>query len=83
MSNHPSAVNGFGAFMSREIQELRGEGGFGSVLVETLGIPDVFVEHGGREELLAEIDLDAEGIARRSRSLLGRAQVLSAHGDAP
>jgi 1-deoxy-D-xylulose-5-phosphate synthase len=53
------------------------EGGFGSALLEAanaagldtraivrLGLPDRFVEHGERAELLAELGLDAEGIAR-------------------
>jgi 1-deoxy-D-xylulose-5-phosphate synthase len=53
------------------------EGGFGSALLEAanaahldtrqvirLGLPDRFVEHGERGELLAELGLDAAGIAR-------------------
>lgn len=35
-----------------------------SVPVLNLGLPDQFVEHGGREELLAELGLDASGIQR-------------------
>ena len=51
-------------------------GGFGSAVLEAaadlkldtrnlsrIGIPDVFVEHGGRDELLADLKLDAAGIA--------------------
>ena len=51
-------------------------GGFGSAVLEAanaaglrtehlrcLGIPDQFVEHGERAELLAELGLDLEGIA--------------------
>ena len=54
--------------------------GFGSAMLEAanaagletshvrrLGIPDVFVEHGEREELLADLGLDAQGIARACR----------------
>ncbi|MCA9066622.1 MAG: hypothetical protein KDA96_26325, partial [Planctomycetaceae bacterium] len=50
-------------------------GGFGSAVLETaaklklnterfrvLGIPDQFVEHGDRAELLASLGLNAEGI---------------------
>ena len=40
-----------------------------AVRVDALGIPDRFVEHGTREELLAEIGLDADGIAARVRAL--------------
>jgi deoxyxylulose-5-phosphate synthase len=39
--------------------------------VKTLGIPDRFVAHGGRAELLREIDLDAQGIEVRVRSMVG------------
>jgi 1-deoxy-D-xylulose-5-phosphate synthase len=57
-------------------------GGFGSAVLEAacqagletrrlqrLGIPDVFVEHGDREELLADLGLDATGIAKMCRQL--------------
>ena len=56
------------------------EGGFGSALLEAangagldarrsvrLGLPDRFVEHGERSELLAELGLDVEGICRTFR----------------
>lgn len=55
-------------------------GGFGSAVVEAatdahlntghiwrLGIPDEFIEHGERAELLADLSLDAGGIARTCR----------------
>jgi 1-deoxy-D-xylulose-5-phosphate synthase len=61
-------------------------GGFGSALLEAangagldtrhvvrLGIPDRFVEHGERGELLAELGLDAEGICAAVRRALDRA----------
>jgi len=57
-------------------------GGFGSAVLEAaadagldtgkirrLGVPDRFVEHGDREELLADLGLDAAGIARACRQL--------------
>jgi 1-deoxy-D-xylulose-5-phosphate synthase len=69
-------VNGFGAFLAREIQddaELRLPERFG-----TLGLPDRFMEHGSREALLAEVGLDPDGIARRAAELIG---VLSAMGE--
>ncbi|MDD5556236.1 MAG: 1-deoxy-D-xylulose-5-phosphate synthase [bacterium] len=53
------------------------QGGFGSAVLECLaaagergvktlclGIPDRFAEHGSREQLLAALGLDAEGVAR-------------------
>ena len=63
-------VNGFGAFLAREIVDdpgLRFPASFG-----TMGIPDRFLEHGSREILLAEAGLDVAGIIGRARGLLGR-----------
>ncbi len=60
------------------------EGGFGSAVLEAanaagldtrnllrLGIPDRFIEHGERGELLAELGLDADGIYRSTLELAG------------
>jgi len=60
-------------------------GGFGSALLEAacdagvatqhvrrLGIPDQFIEHGERSELLADLQLDVEGIARTCRELAAK-----------
>ena len=60
-------------------------GGFGSAVLEAacraglntenvacLGIPDHFVEHGDRSELLADVGLDASGIAAAAIQLAGR-----------
>ena len=57
------------------------QGGFGSALLEAantaaldtrhiirLGIPDFFIEHGERSELLAELGLDVDGICQTVRS---------------
>lgn len=62
-----TVANGFGAFLTREIHDdpdlptpSR---------METHGLPDRFVEHGGRDVLLADLGLDPEGIARRVRRL--------------
>ncbi|WP_405284777.1 1-deoxy-D-xylulose-5-phosphate synthase [Gaopeijia maritima] len=61
-----TVTNGFGAFMTREITAFRR----GAALhIETLGLPDDFIEHGGRGELLADLGLDAAGIARSARAL--------------
>jgi len=59
-------------------------GGFGSAVLETaadarveaahvrrLGIPDHFIEHGERDELLADLRLDARAIAACCRQLAG------------
>jgi 1-deoxy-D-xylulose-5-phosphate synthase len=60
-------------------------GGFGSAVLEAacdagvdasrvhrLGLPDRFIEHGERGELLADLGLDAEGIHRAVRALCAR-----------
>lgn len=61
-------VNGFGAFCRAYVAE-RWPGVRGT----SMGLPDAFVEHGERAELLADLGLDAEGIAARVRELTGRA----------
>jgi 1-deoxy-D-xylulose-5-phosphate synthase len=61
------------------------QGGFGSAVLEAanaagldtrnvvrLGLPDRFVEHAERGELLAELGLDVAGICRAVRKALGR-----------
>jgi 1-deoxy-D-xylulose-5-phosphate synthase len=57
-------------------------GGFGSAVLEAacdarldasrllrLGVPDQFIEHGTRDELLADLGLDADGIAKSCRNM--------------
>jgi len=61
-----AVTNGFGAYMAGEIAELADE----PVRVHTMGIPDRFVQHGSRGELLREIELDQEGIVARVRRIL-------------
>ena len=61
-----AVLNGFGAYMARELDALAGPA---AVRVEAIGIPDRFIEHGSRKELLAEIGLDAAGISARVRTL--------------
>jgi 1-deoxy-D-xylulose-5-phosphate synthase len=64
------------------------EGGFGAAVLETaslagvdsrnvvrLGLPDQFVEHGERGELLAQHGLDVESIANAIRRGVGRPEV--------
>lgn len=48
------------------------EAGVQSGPIRRLGIPDRFVEHGDRGELLADLGLDAAGIAAACRVLAGR-----------
>src|SRR5262249_47808796 len=61
------------------------EGGFGSAVLEAanaagldtrnvvrLGLPDRFVEHGERGELLADLGLNADGLCRAVREALGQ-----------
>jgi 1-deoxy-D-xylulose-5-phosphate synthase len=62
-----AVVNGFGAFLTRELDGMAEARG---VRVESMGIPDSFVPHGGRAELLREIDLDARGIGDRARAMV-------------
>jgi 1-deoxy-D-xylulose-5-phosphate synthase len=63
-----AVVNGFGAFLARELDELPDVSG---LQMRTLGIPDQFVAHGNRAGLLTDIDLDAEGIAKWVRKMVG------------
>ncbi len=62
-----SLPNGFGAFMAREINEVAPGH---AIRVDSMGIPDRFVEHGPRKDLLHELGLDADGIAARVRTLV-------------
>jgi len=45
-----------------------------------LGLPDTFVEHGERGELLADLGIDASGIAATCRRLAGRTATVAAGG---
>jgi 1-deoxy-D-xylulose-5-phosphate synthase len=60
-----TVVNGFGAYVRARIAELAP-----GVQGASLGMPDDWVPHGERRELLEEIGLTAEGIAERARHLL-------------
>jgi 1-deoxy-D-xylulose-5-phosphate synthase len=66
------------------VEEAALAGGFGSAVLEAaadagldtrhlrrLGIPDRFIEHGERGELLADLGLDAMGIAAACREARG------------
>ncbi len=71
------------------VEEAALAGGFGSAVLEAaadaglntsrvrrLGIPDHYVEHGERDELLADLGLDVAGIVAASRELTTRATAL-------
>jgi 1-deoxy-D-xylulose-5-phosphate synthase len=59
---------GFGS----AVLEMVSDAGLASGPISRLGLPDRFVEHGERGELLAELGLDAAGIAAAGRRLAGR-----------
>jgi len=62
---------GFGSAVLEAVNDTGVHGG----PIRRLGLPDRFVEHGERGELLAELGLDAAGIAATCRALAGRAPV--------
>jgi 1-deoxy-D-xylulose-5-phosphate synthase len=62
-----AVANGFGAYLARELSEVSEAA---AVKVRTLGIPDEFVAHGGRAELLRDIDLDSQGIEKWAREMV-------------
>jgi 1-deoxy-D-xylulose-5-phosphate synthase len=64
------------------VEESTLQGGFGSAVLEVaneqglrtqhirrLGIPDRFIEHGEREELLSDLGLDVAGLMTHAREL--------------
>ena len=61
-------AGGFGS----SILELFSEEGLENIVMARMGIPDIFVEHGTRSELLEDLGLSADGIARQVRILLDR-----------
>jgi 1-deoxy-D-xylulose-5-phosphate synthase len=62
-------TNGFGAYMAREIHDIELAT---TPRVTTIGLPDAFIQHGSREGLLAELGLDAKGVAASVRRLARR-----------
>jgi 1-deoxy-D-xylulose-5-phosphate synthase len=65
---------GFGS----AVLELVSDAGIPHGPIRRLGLPDRFVEHGERAELLAELGLDAAGIAATCRGLAGRSPASTA-----
>ncbi len=64
-------AGGFGS----AVLELASDAGVDSRNLRRLGIPDRFVDHGERAELLADLGLDSEGIVRTCRELAQQFQV--------
>lgn len=72
------------------VEEAALAGGFGSAVLEAaadagidasrvrrLGIPDAYIEHGERDELLADLSLDVEGLMKTCRAMAHDAAELS------
>ena len=68
-----SLMTGFGS----AVLETAADAGISAAHVSRLGIPDQFIEHGERSELLAALSLDAAGIAARCRQLAQRAGLVN------
>jgi 1-deoxy-D-xylulose-5-phosphate synthase len=67
-----SLQTGFGSAVLEAVADAHAATGLPTVPVVRLGLPDRFVEHGERGELLADLGLDAAGIAATCRRLAGR-----------
>ena len=63
-----SLMGGFGA----AVLEAASDAGLDTSRLRRLGIPDRYIEHGDRKELLAELGLDPAGIAAACRTLSAR-----------
>jgi 1-deoxy-D-xylulose-5-phosphate synthase len=61
-------LGGFGS----AVLELANEAGVDTRGLVRLGLPDRFIEHAEREELLSDLGLDVEGLCRRLRQLASR-----------
>ncbi|MCA9116821.1 MAG: 1-deoxy-D-xylulose-5-phosphate synthase [Planctomycetaceae bacterium] len=84
------AVEETGFVITVEEGTLRG--GFGSAVLEAaseaglrtdqircLGLPDRFIEHGERGELLTELGLDCEGFMKTARAMADRGELVGDH----
>jgi 1-deoxy-D-xylulose-5-phosphate synthase len=61
-------MGGFGS----AVLEAAADAGLNASKIHRLGIPDQFIEHGGRSELLADLGLDVLGIVRTCRPWIAR-----------
>jgi 1-deoxy-D-xylulose-5-phosphate synthase len=64
-------MTGFGS----AVLEACADAGLSAAHVQRLGIPDRFIEHGERGELLTDLGLDPAGIVRACRKGLARAGI--------
>ncbi len=62
-----SLAGGFGSAIVERCEQL----GLGGFEIHRIGIPDEYVSHGAQDVLRAKYDLHAEGIAERTRKLVG------------
>ena len=65
-------MGGFGS----AVLEAASDAGLPSAHVRRLGIPDRFVEHGERGELLADLGLDSQGLTQAARELAARVGIV-------
>ncbi len=61
-------TGGFGS----AVLEAAADAGLNTACVRRLGVPDRFIEHAGRKELLADLGLDADGMVRACRNWIGQ-----------
>ncbi|MHC4399889.1 MAG: 1-deoxy-D-xylulose-5-phosphate synthase [Planctomycetota bacterium] len=61
-------MGGFGS----AVLEAASDAGLETACIRRLGVPDQFVEHGNRQELLADLRLDEHGIAEACRDMARR-----------
>jgi 1-deoxy-D-xylulose-5-phosphate synthase len=65
-----SLMGGFGS----AVLEAASDAGLDTSNIKRLGIPDQFVEHGERAELLADLGLDVNGIMRAAQEMAARCE---------
>lgn len=68
-----TSIGGFGS----AVLEAACEHGWDTRMLKCLALPDRFIEHGERDELLADLGLDAHGIVRACRELERRMSAAS------
>jgi 1-deoxy-D-xylulose-5-phosphate synthase len=68
-----TVCGGFGS----AVLEAAAAAGAGTANVRCLGIPDRFIEHGERDELLADLGLDVTGLVAAARALADGATVMN------
>src|SRR5690606_6888897 len=72
-------AGGFGS----AVLEAAADAGMSTAHVRRLGVPDRFIEHGERAELLAELSLDVDGIAATARELAEQFDLLKDNAHRP